>query len=152
WVFDCFDITPYLAITSPVRRCGKTNLMTALYWLCCRGKKNDSMSQAAIYRSVETQRPTLMLDEVSWVIDQRDERQNILCGGFERNGYAELCEEIDGNYVPRLFSTFCPKAFGLIGKLTATLMDRAIEIPMRRKTGEKVERFRRRDNEENAKF
>ena len=30
WAFDGFDITPYLAITSPTRRCGKTVLMTLL--------------------------------------------------------------------------------------------------------------------------
>jgi hypothetical protein len=30
WVFEIFDVTPYLAITSPTRRCGKTVLMTML--------------------------------------------------------------------------------------------------------------------------
>jgi hypothetical protein len=39
----------------------------------------------------------------------------------------------------------------MIGRLTATLMDRSIEITMRRKTsGEIVERLRRRDNDEHA--
>jgi hypothetical protein len=51
-----------------------------------------------------------------------------------------------------MFSTFCPKAFGLIGKLTATLMDRSIEIAMQRKLNEKVERLRRRDNDDHARF
>jgi hypothetical protein len=126
--------------------------MTMLYWLCCRAKKHDTMSKAAIYRSVEGERPTLVMDEVSWVLDTKDERQNILCGGFERNGYAEICEEVGGNYVPRRFSTFCPKAFGLIGKLTAVLMDRSIEISLRRKTTEEAKRLRRRDNDDHAKF
>ena len=149
WVFGCFDITPYLSITSPTKRCGKTVLMTLLYWLSCRGKKTDSMSKAAIYRSVDGEKPTLVLDEVGWVVDLKDERQNVLCGGFERNGYAEVCEGEGTAITTRLFSTYCPKAFGLIGKLTATLTDRAISIPMRRKLrGEAVERLRRRDNEE----
>jgi Protein of unknown function (DUF3631)/Primase C terminal 2 (PriCT-2) len=152
WVFEAFDITPYLAITSPTRRCGKTLLMTLLYWLCYRAKKNDSMSKAAIYRSVDRDKPTLVLDEVGWVVDQRDERQNILCGGFERNGYAETCEGEGADITTKLWSTFCPKAFGLIGKLTATLMDRSIEIAMRRKLAEKVERLRRRDNDDHAKL
>src|SRR5262249_40003235 len=86
WVFECFDITPYLCVSSPTRRCGKTLLMTMLLWLCRRAKKNDSMSKAAIYRSVDRDKPTLCLDEVGWVVDLRDERQNILCGGFELNG------------------------------------------------------------------
>jgi putative DNA primase/helicase len=152
YVFGCFDITPYLAVTSPTRRCGKTLLMTVLYWICCRGKKNDAMSKAAIYRSVERDRPTLCLDEVSWVVDLKDERQNILCGGFERNGCAEICVGEGADITTQLFSTYCPKAFGLIGKLTATLMDRSIEIQMKRKMGEKVERLRRRDNDDHAKL
>jgi Protein of unknown function (DUF3631)/Bifunctional DNA primase/polymerase, N-terminal len=153
WVFECFDITPYVSITSPTRRCGKTVLMTLLYWLSCRGKKSDSMSKAAIYRSVDGEKPTLVLDEVSWVLDLRDERQGILCGGFERNGHVEVCEGEGTAITTRLFSTYCPKAFGLIGKLTPTLTDRSIRIPMRRKLRtERVERLRRRDNEEHARL
>jgi putative DNA primase/helicase len=151
-VFDCFDITPYLAITSPTRRCGKTLLMTMLFWLCCRAKKNDSMSKASIYRSVEAERPTLILDEVGWVVDLKDERQGILCGGFERLGYVEVCEGEGADITTKRYSTYCPKAFGLIGKLTLTLMDRSIEIRMQRKLREKVERLRRRDNEQHAEL
>jgi hypothetical protein len=72
WVYDCFDITPYLAITSPTRRCGKSLVLTILHWLCCRAKKNDSMSQATIYRSVDVEKPTLLLDECSWVKDLKE--------------------------------------------------------------------------------
>src|SRR5262249_8584192 len=153
YVFQHFDITPYLAITSPTRRCGKTVLMTLLYWLCCRGKKSDSMSKAAIYRSVEGEKPTLVLDEVSWVLDLRDERQGILCGGFERNGFVEICEGEGANITPRRFSTYCPKVFGLIGKLTGTLMDRSIELAMRRKLPtDQVQRLRRKDKPEFAEL
>jgi hypothetical protein len=153
WVFECFDITPYLSITSPTKRCGKTVLMTLLYWLCRRGKKTDSMSRAAIYRSVERDKPTLCLDEVGWVLDPKDERQGILCGGYERNGHVEVCEGESTAITTRLFSTYCPKAFGLIGKLTGTLTDRSIVIPMRRKTPvEKAERLRRRDNDAHRKL
>jgi len=127
--------------------------MTLLYWLCCRGKKSDSMSKAAIYRSVEGEKPTLVLDEVSWVLDPKDERQGILCGGFERNGYVEVCEGESSNISVRRFSTFCPKVFGLIGKLTGTLMDRAIEIAMRRKLPtDQVRRLRRKDKPEFAEL
>jgi hypothetical protein len=153
WTFESFDIAPYLSITSPTRRCGKTVLMTLLYWLCRRGKKSDSMSKPAIYRSVDTERPTLVLDEVSWVLDGKDERQGILCGGFERNGFVEVCEGEGTAITTRLFSTWCPKAFGLIGQLTATLTDRSIVIPMRRKMpSEKAERLRRRDTAEHAEL
>src|SRR5262245_430692 len=153
WVFESFDIAPYLSVASPTRRCGKTVLMTLLYWLCRRGKKSDNMSKAAIYRSVDTERPTLVLDEVGWVVDTKDERQGILCGGFERNGFVEVCEGEGTSITTRLFSTFCPKAFGLIGQLTPTLTDRSIVIAMCRKMpSERAERLRRRDTEEHAQM
>ena len=153
WVFNCFDVTPYLAITSPTRRCGKTVLMTILYWLCRRAKKNDHMSKASIYRSVEAEQPTLILDEVGWVVDMKDERQGILCGGFERLGFVEICEGEGADIITKRYSTYCPKAFGLIGKLTPTLMDRSIDIRMQRKgKGDKVERLRRRDNPDHQEF
>jgi putative DNA primase/helicase len=111
------------------------------------------MSKPAIYRSVDTEQPTLVLDEVGWVLDPKDERQGILCGGFERNGFVEVCEGEGMSITTRLFSTFCPKAFGLIGQLTATLTDRSIVIPMRRKMPtEKAERLRRRDTEEHGQL
>ena len=153
WVFECFDITPYLAITSPTPRCGKTVLMTMLYWLCCRAKKTDSMSKAVIYRSVDADRPTLVLDEVNWICSLDDERAGIVNGGFERNGYVETCEGEGAAIKPKRWSTYCPKALGMIGRLTSTLTDRSIAITMRRKTsGEIVERLRRRDNDEHAEL
>jgi putative DNA primase/helicase len=151
WVFECFDITPYLSLLSPTPRCGKTVLMTLLYFLSCRGKKNDSMSKASIYRGIEGEKPTLVLDEVGWVIDQQDDRQGILSGGFERNGFVEICEGEGADITTRRYSTYCPKAFGLVGKLTATLTDRSIRINMQRKLRtQKLMRLRRRDNDEFA--
>jgi hypothetical protein len=138
WVFECFDVTPYLAITSPTPRCGKTVLMTMLYWLCCRAKKTDSMSKAVIYRSVDADKPTLVLDEVGWICSVDDERAGIVNGGFERNGYVETCEGEGVAIKPKRWSTYCPKALGRIGRLTSTLMDRSIEITMRRKTSGEI--------------
>jgi len=39
WVFDSFNITPYLVITSPTRRCGKSLVLTILQYVCCRAKR-----------------------------------------------------------------------------------------------------------------
>ena len=30
WVFDCFEETPYLYVSSPVKRCGKTRVLKCL--------------------------------------------------------------------------------------------------------------------------
>src|SRR5262249_56186804 len=112
-----------------------------------------SMRKAAICRSVGSEEGRLVVDEVGWVVDTKDERQGILCGGFEPTGFAEVCEGEGTSITTRLFSTFCPKAFGLIGQLTPTLTDRSIVIPMQRKmASEKAERLRRRDANEHAQL
>jgi hypothetical protein len=50
---------------------------------------------------------------------------------------------VGDDHDPRAFSTWCPKAIALIGKLPATLEDRSIPISMRRRTaGELVHRLR----------
>jgi putative DNA primase/helicase len=47
---------------------------------------------------------------------------------------------------PRLFSTWGARMIALIGRLPATLEDRAIVLPMRRRApGEAVDRLRRDD-------
>jgi len=75
-----------------------------------------------------------------------------LCGGFERLGHVEICDGEGADITTKRYSTYCPKAFGLIGKLTPTLMDRSIEIRMQRKLREKVARLRRRDNDQHAEL
>src|SRR5262249_53889453 len=66
WIFESFDIAPYLSITSPTRRCGKTVLMTLLYWLCRRGEKSDKKSKDAISPPAENGEPTPGPAEVRW--------------------------------------------------------------------------------------
>ena len=54
-----------------------------------------------------------------------------------------MIRPVGEDHDPRVFSTWCAKAIALIGKLPATLADRAIEVPMRRRlAGEHVERLR----------
>jgi hypothetical protein len=57
------------------------------------------------------------------------------------------CEGDDNK--PKRFSTWAPKALASIGKLAATLRDRALMIPMKRKKrGQRVEKLRGRDTNE----
>src|SRR3979490_2250997 len=67
-VFDCFEAFPYLAITSPTKRCGKTRLAEIIDLFCCNGLRTAGASAAAIFRSIqmealEDRTVTLILDE-----------------------------------------------------------------------------------------
>ena len=53
-VFDCFDAFPYLAITSPTKRCGKTRLAEIIELFCANGLRTVGATPAAIFRSIQT--------------------------------------------------------------------------------------------------
>ena len=115
WAYDRFDIFPYLLLSSPTKRCGKTRLLNMLRDMVDKGLQAASVSPAALFRVVEAERPTLLLDE----FDQQtnaDDLLNLLNSGHERNGAAIRLVLKGKEYVHKSFSTFCPKVIAMIGK------------------------------------
>ncbi|HEX9044437.1 MAG TPA: hypothetical protein VF802_05355 [Candidatus Limnocylindrales bacterium] len=62
-VIDSSDTSPYLAITSAERQCGKTLLLDLLELLVARVWRAVLPSDAIVYRKIDRDRPTLLLDE-----------------------------------------------------------------------------------------
>jgi len=146
-----FDAAPYVHLSSPEKRCGKSLVMRLLAKLCARALPAGPCSESAIFRAIAATTPTLLIDEVDSFFAERDELRGILNVGNVRDDASVMrSEEVtrDGKrtFEPRRYSVFCPKVFAGIGKLADTLADRCIPIPMHRKRAdEKRERFRRRD-------
>ena len=139
---DCFEIAPRLALISPEKRCGKTRTITILHALVPRPLFTSNISPAAIFRSVEMVRPTLLLDEGDTYIHGSDELHGILNSGHSRAG-AFVVRVVGDDLEARVFSTWAAMAFGAIGHLPDTLTDRSIILPMVRKApGDKVQRLR----------
>ena len=63
YLFRVFDATPYLLIWSPVKRCGKTLLLSLLDLLCARSRMLVNITGPTLFRLVERHRPTLLIDE-----------------------------------------------------------------------------------------
>ena len=63
YVFDVFTCTPRLCITSPEKRCGKTTLLDIIGCLVSRPLAAADITSAAIFRTVNSVRPTLLFDE-----------------------------------------------------------------------------------------
>jgi hypothetical protein len=147
-VIEAFDMTPYLHISSAVKRCGKSRLLEVAEPVVARPWKADSVSTAALVRKVEQECPTLLLDESDPAFNGDKEYAETLRGllnsGYRRGGKRTMCVGQGADY--KDFSTFCPKAFAGIGKLPDTLEDRSIPIRVeRKKKSERVERFRERE-------
>lgn len=139
--FDAFDISPRLALHSPVRRCGKTTALDLLESLVARPLVASNASTAAVFRLIDKQRPTLLLDEADTYLEHNNELRGVLNAGHRRRS-AAVMRTVGESYEPRLFSAWAPVAIAKIGRLPGTLEDRSVVVAMRRRAaGESVERL-----------
>ena len=146
YVFDCFSYTPYLHVTSPEKECGKSTLGELMNHLCANATTPGGMSAAAMFRRIESRKPTLLLDEWDTLSDEnRQAALNVLNTGFKWNGVYTICDGDD--HEVRDFHTFCPKAiFGLSeAKLPDTTRSRCFALTLQKKLpDEKVEKLTRK--------
>jgi putative DNA primase/helicase len=141
YLVEDFNIAPRLDINSPVMRCGKSTLVELLKWLARRTLACSNISPAAVFRTIDLAKPTLLVDEFDSFGGLSEELRNILNSGHKRSS-AFVIRVVGDDLEPRKFSTFAAIATAMIGRLPATLYDRSIQIHMRRKLrAEKVERL-----------
>jgi hypothetical protein len=134
YIYDRYDITPRLALLSPVYGCGKTKLMTLLEALTPNSERIDNVTAAAIYRSLDTaQPPTLLLDEGDnlGLLNDRNLRA-VMNSGHLRGGVFKRA--VGRGQGVRRYYTFAPLAVAAIGTLPRPLMQRCITINMQRRS------------------
>jgi hypothetical protein len=149
WALDGAHATPYLLVLSPEKRSGKTRLLEVLSQLVRHPWHTTSTSEAAMFRKIERDEPTLLLDEIDAIFGSNSDRTEplraILNSGNRRGATVTRC--VGKEHEVADFPVFCPKVLAGIdsGKLPDTIRDRSIALPMKRRhDGEKVERFRER--------
>ncbi len=148
YVFDAVRVCPLLVITSPEKRCGKTSALSLLLKLISRGLPASNITPAALFRTIEKMKPSLLIDEADTFLKNSEELRGIINSGHTRD-MAFTMRLVGDNHDTKQFSTWGPKAIAVIGNLKDTLLDRSIIIAMRRKKpGENVERLRKFDSGE----
>ena len=121
-IVDKAAISPNLAFVSPLRACGKSTALDIVQRLAPRALSVSGISPAALFRTIEALKPTLLIDEADTLFRNDDELRTLLNAGFTRGSAAVVA---------------------LIGRLPDTLASRSVIIPMRRKRpDEKTERLR----------
>jgi putative DNA primase/helicase len=65
WTMDAGDISPFIVLVSPTKRCGKTSALIILYYITPRSELASNISPSALFRYVEDTKPTLLIDEAS---------------------------------------------------------------------------------------
>src|SRR5262249_51366416 len=149
---DAGDISPFMALVSPTKRCGKTSVLILLLYLTPRSELASNISPSALFRYVQESHPTLLIDEADSFLRENEEMRGILNSGHTKAAaYVTRNVEVNGEHKPRRFSTWAPKAIATIRTLADTLEDRAVVVQLQRKPPTAhVARLRRRDSEELA--
>src|SRR5262249_10838313 len=96
-----------------------------------------NISPAALYRLVEKEKPTLLMDESQSLSRRGSESseviREILNAGTGKNAKAIRCGGPRMNEIEE-FSVYSPKVFAMIGEPDGVLADRSLPVPMKRKT------------------
>lgn len=143
---NCFDSFPYLSLSSPLPRCGKTRVLEVLELLTARPWRGTAPTEAALFRFIEAKQPTLLLDEVESLGGKKTSERDaavlaILNAGYKKGQTVPRC--VGANHELQQFHVYGPKAFACIGSLPGALRDRCILVPMQRRApGDTVARFR----------
>ena len=146
---DAAEQSPLLAITSAEKQSGKTRLLDVLELLVAKPWRVITPSEAVVFRKIDADTPTLLLDEVDAIFGSKansnvEGLRALLNAGNRPGTMVPRC--VGPSQELKSFEVFCPKALAGIRDLPDTVADRAIPIRLKRRApGEPVQRFRRRD-------
>src|SRR6266571_4655708 len=138
YAFQLRDVSAYVGIQSPEKRCGKTTLLAILEQLVHRPVASSNISPAAFFRVIKDLSPTLLIDEADTFLKNNDQLKGILNSGYTRQTAYVLRPassspspspntQADASSLPcavARFSCWCPKVMATIGRLPDTLADR----------------------------
>jgi Protein of unknown function (DUF3631) len=131
-VYDQFQVTPRLALTSPVRGCGKSITLNVLDRLVARHELVDNITAGALYDTIDQYRPTMLIDEADNLeLSAKAALRAILNAGYYKGRYIRR----GVGKQARRYAVFAPVALASIGILTLPLMSRSIVIHMKRHDG-----------------
>ena len=133
WLHDRLDLSPFLHLTSATRRCGKSALLEVIGTLVHRPLMTSHAMVAAIFRLIERDGPTLLLDEIDRRFKAADAAALIgIINSSQRRESAHIYRCTGGDHELKSFATWCPKAFAGIGHLPDTVMDRSVVLRLER--------------------
>src|SRR4030095_10375353 len=116
-----------LLVSAPEKGCGKTRLVEVADRLVHKAMSVSSVSAAALFRSIESWSPTLLIDEFDSFGKDDNDLRNVVNSGHSRAAAFVLRTEGDA-HEPQLFSTWAAILVAMIGLPQPTILDRSITI------------------------
>lgn len=151
WFIDVVEVAPLAIINAPEKSCGKTQLLTVLGRMAYRPLPASNASPSALFRAVESWKPTILIDEADTFFRDNFELHGMVNAGYLRDGFVLRSEAVGDSFEPRMFSVFSAKALAGIAlekHLPDATMSRGIVFNLRRKLShESVSRLRHADRD-----
>lgn len=131
WSIRAFKFAPILVVTGLTKGVGKTQLWKLIRYLSRNPKHASHITPAAMFRLIDSESPTLFIDEYDTFISLNELYRAIINAGCEVGEQVIRCATKGRDL--EYYNVFCPKVLAGIGKLPETIQDRSIVINMRRK-------------------
>ena len=151
-MFDAFEFTPRLAITAPLKACGKTRYLDVLSVMTDKSLSTQKASPASFVRLCGRGNLSFFLDEADMLFGKyggNAEMITALNAGYEKGGNFWKC--IEPANVPTqmpVHSAVAMAGISLNTKLPDTTLSRCIVINMERaRAGQLQEKYRRKKHE-----
>lgn len=134
YVYQGFNAFPYLMLLAE-RGSGKSRMLRLITMLSSNGLFWVSASMSSLFRAVEALKPTLGLDEIEYLNDDKNpnsqEMLNLLNSGYERGAVVPRVNK-DSKMTIEYFDAYCPKAIATTQDLSGVLNSRCLRIPITR--------------------
>ena len=128
---DASRVSPYLWLWSPVKGCGKSNLLGLIKSLVTKPLPCSHITPSALFRSIEKFKPTLLIDEIDKFLRRNMELRGIFQDGHRRGGQVvRSVPNANGDYDAVSFSTWAPRVMAGLGSLPSEITDRSIRVVM----------------------
>ncbi|MCH8277545.1 MAG: hypothetical protein IIC12_01250, partial [Proteobacteria bacterium] len=123
--FGAAEVTPYMAVTSAEKRCGKTLTLEAMELVVRNSWRASRATPAALYRKIDASAPTVLMDEMDTQFKGDKEMaqaiRGILNAGYQRGGVVSVVAGQGNDMHVIDLNAFAPKALAGIGDLPDTI-------------------------------
>lgn len=128
-----FNSYPYVYLNA-MKRSGKTKLLTLVYTMAFNAKFTLSLTPATLFRLVQANRCTLVMDEEEKLTDKdRVDYRSLLLGGYKKGMKVPRAHEGKGKtFQVGEYEVFGPKIMANIGGIEDVLEDRCITLVLLR--------------------
>src|SRR5262249_7860191 len=91
-IYQAFQCSPRLNVSSPMPRCGKTTLRDVIALFVPRPLPTENLTTAVLFRLVDAQSPVILADEYDAWIRSNEELRGLLNAGHRRGAMVYRCE------------------------------------------------------------